>query len=99
MLNRPNNISTPIPKIHLNPKSRLETSLPLRTVKRGNAVIPKVIKSYNQNKWIKTNINKHKETKSSYENSSRHHNKTGPTHKNNNQQSKTDQMSKSVYLQ
>jgi len=34
----------------------LETSLPLRTIKGDNTVIPKVIKSYNQNKWIKTNV-------------------------------------------
>jgi len=61
----------------------LETSLPLRTVKGGNTVIPKVIKSYNQNKWIKTNINKYKKNKKQlYENSTHHHNKTGPTHKN-----------------
>jgi hypothetical protein len=57
----------------------LETSLPLRTVKVGNAVIPKVIKSYNQNKWIKTNINKHKKQKTATKIPP---NKTGPTHKN-----------------
>jgi hypothetical protein len=73
----------------------LETSLPLRTVKGGNAVILKVIKSYNQNKWMETNINKHKKTKSSYENFSHHHNKIGPTHKNKQTAKKTDQMPKS----
>jgi hypothetical protein len=57
----------------------LETSLPLRTVKRGNSLIPKVIKSYNQNKWIKTNINKHKKQKAALKIP---RNKTGPTHKN-----------------
>jgi hypothetical protein len=75
----------------------LETSLPLRTVKGGNAVIPEVIKSYNQNKWIKTNINKHKKkTKSSYENSSHHYNKIGPTHKN--KQTKRDRPSVKISL-
>jgi hypothetical protein len=47
------NISAPTTKIYLNPTWRSLSPWPIRTPKGDNAVFPKVIYSYNQNKLLK----------------------------------------------